>query len=304
MRARTYQLLESGEDYAPFGRVIDVFLIALICLNVAAAILETVDTVYLRFGPYFGWFEFGSIAIFSVEYIARVWACVEAPGASHHRPMTTRLRYMVSPVALADLVAILPALLGTLVMLDLRWLRLFRLLRLFKLTRYWSGLRLLADVVRQEAQVLGASMFVLLVIMLLASGLMHVVEHRAQPEAFGSIPVALWWTVITLTTVGYGDVVPVTGAGKLVAGCISLIGIAMVAMPAGILAAGFAEHARRSAPSRKRSARAERNLRSRLKEEQETGAAVDTERADRHCPHCGKPFLLSEDSQVDRRQQG
>ena len=245
MRARVYELLEGERADTPFGRSMDYFLIALICLNVAAAILETVDFIYAQFGLYFDWFEYGSIAIFSIEYLARVWACVEDHPVPRRGLLRARLRYVASPLAMADLTAIVPALLGPVLMVDLRWMRVFRLLRLFKLTRYWSGLRLLVRVVRQEAQVIGASMFVLCITMLLAAGGMHMVEEAAQPEEFGSIPAAMWWTVATLTTVGYGDVVPVTGPGKVLAGFISLIGIAMVALPAGILAAGFAEQARR-----------------------------------------------------------
>ena len=178
--------------------------------------------------------------------LARIWVCVDDPEAQNRAPLRTRLRYMVSPLALIDLIAIAPAYLAFLFAVDLRWLRLFRLLRLFKLTRYWSALNLLYRVMRDEAQIIGAAMFLLCIIMVLASGGMFVVEHRAQPEVFSSVPAAMWWTVSTLTTVGYGDVVPVTGWGKLLGGFISLIGIGMVAFPAGILAAGFAEQIRRS----------------------------------------------------------
>ncbi len=291
MRARIYQLLEGEQSDAPFRRALDRFLIALICLNVAAAILETVDSVYLRFGPFLYWFDFGSIAVFTVEYVARVWVCVEEPGREERTPLRARLRYMASPIALADLIAIAPALLGPLVMADLRWMRVFRLLRLFKLTRYWSGLRVLVRVAREEAQVIGAAAFVLCVVMMLASGGMHIVEHRAQPEAFGSIPAAMWWTVATLTTVGYGDVVPVTELGKVLAGFISLIGIVMVAMPAGILAAGFAAHARRTARAGNEAAGSERfhlpaddALNAGPREGDPSGNAGS------RCPHCGAPI--------------
>jgi voltage-gated potassium channel len=160
--------------------------------------------------------------------------------------LRARLRYVVSPLALIDLFAIAPAYFALFIAVDLRWLRLFRLLRLFKLTRYWSALNLMYRVMRDEAQVIGAALFLLCVVMVLASGGIYAFEHRAQPEEFGSVPAAMWWTVSTLTTVGYGDVVPVTGWGKVFGGLISLIGIGMVAFPAGILAAGFANQIRRS----------------------------------------------------------
>ena len=291
MRARIHQLLEGEQSDAAFKRALDRFLIALICLNVAAAILETVDSIYLRFGPFLDWFDIGSITVFTVEYVARVWVCVEDPGGVHRKPLRARLRYMLSPIAMADLIAIAPAFLGPLVMADLRWMRVFRLLRLFKLTRYWSGLRVLVRVAREEAQVIGAAAFVLCIVMMLASGGMHIVEHRAQPEAFGSIPAAMWWTVATLTTVGYGDVVPVTDMGKVLAGLVSLVGIAMVAMPAGILAAGFAAHARRNAGVRKEidvgerpDSAAEDALNPGLRE------GDSPEFAGGRCPHCGAPL--------------
>ena len=289
MRARIYRLLEGEQSDAPLRRTLDRFLIALICLNVAAAILETVDSIYLRFGTFLDWFDFGSIAVFTIEYVARVWVCVEEPGGADRKPLRARLRYMASPIALADLIAIAPALLGPLVMADLRWMRVFRLLRLFKLTRYWSGLRVLVRVAREEAQVIGAAAFVLCVVMMLASGGMHIVEHRAQPEAFGSIPAAMWWTVATLTTVGYGDVVPITDMGKVLAGFIALIGIAMVAMPAGILAAGFAAHARRNVGVGSEAARGEQSH-SPAPEAPDPGSRDSFGRTGGRCPHCGAPL--------------
>lgn len=202
MRARLYRILENTNPTTSGGRALDLFLIALISLNVVAAIVETVDTVYAQFAYYFGVFETVSIVIFSAEYLARIWVSVDDPEQQGRAPLKARLRYMVSPLALIDFIAIAPAFLGFLFAVDLRWLRLFRLLRLFKLTRYWSALNLLYRVMRDEAQIIGAAMFLLCVIMVLASGGMFVVEHRAQPQDFGSVPAAMWWTVSTLTTVG------------------------------------------------------------------------------------------------------
>lgn len=246
IRARLYHVLEHGHPQTRMGTVADGFLILLISLNVIAAILETVAPVYARFAVPFDGFEAVSIAVFSVEYAARVWVSAEDPALRESSPMRARLRYMVSPLALIDLIAIAPAYLALFLAVDLRWLRLFRLLRLFKLTRYWSALNLLYRVMRDEAQVIGASLFLLCIVVVLASGGIYVFEHRVQPEEFGSVPAAMWWTVTTLTTVGYGDVVPVTGWGKAFGGLVSLVGIGMVAFPAGILAAGFANQIRRS----------------------------------------------------------
>ena len=246
MRTRLYRILEGEHATIPLARAVDVFLIVLISLNVVAAIVETVAEIRAEFGALLHTFELVSIAIFTIEYLARIWVSVDDPERDGATPFKARLRYMVSPLALIDLIAILPAYLGFLSAVDLRWLRLFRLLRLFKLTRYWSALNLLYRVMRDEAQIIGEAIFLLCVIMVLASGGMYVVEHRAQPEAFGNVPAAMWWTISTLTTVGYGDVVPITPLGKILGGFISLIGIGMVAFPAGILAAGFAEQIRRS----------------------------------------------------------
>lgn len=224
----------------------DIFLSELISLSVVATIIETVDTVYAQFAAYFGVFESVSMVIFSIEYLTRFWVCTDGPATRDRTLLRARLRYIIPPLAPIELIAIAPAYLSFLFTVALRCLRLFRLLRLFKLTRYWSALNQLSRVMCDEAQIIGAAMFLLCVIMVLASGGMFVVEHRTQSVDFGSVPAAMWWTVQTLTMVGYGDVVPVTPLGKLLGGFISLIGIGMVAFSAGILAAGFAEQIRRS----------------------------------------------------------
>lgn len=245
-RGRVYHIMEEGRPVSPWGYVFDIVLILLIALNVAAAIAETIHPLYLAYRLYFDSFEAFSIAFFTIEYFARIWVCVDSAEVKAGESRTrTRIRYLFSPLALIDFIAIAPFYLSLFFALDLRALRILRLLRLFKLSRYWSALNLLARVLRGEAEVIGAALFLLLVIMVLASGAMYLVEHRAQPEAFGSVPAAMWWTITTLTTVGYGDVVPITTLGKVFGGIISLTGIGMVAFPSGILAAGFAEQIRR-----------------------------------------------------------
>jgi voltage-gated potassium channel len=149
---------------------------------------------------------------------------------------------MLTPIALVDLIAILPFYLGLLVPMDLRFLRVLRLLRLFKLTRYSPALGALLDVIHNEAETLMAAFVVLLTMLVISAGGIYLLEGDLQPDTFGSIPDSMWWAIVTLTTVGYGDVVPITPAGRLFGGLIGLIGIGMIALPAAILASGFAEN--------------------------------------------------------------
>ncbi len=280
MRNALYRILEGENPRTPAMRAAEICLIALIVLNVLAAVAETVDSVHGRFAALFGWFEAASVAVFTLEYAARVWTAAEDPARAGQRH--PRLRYLASPLALIDLAAILPAYLGFLFVVDLRWLRLCRLLRLLKLARHWPALGLLYRVIRSESQIIGAALSVFCVIFVLASGVIYVVEHEAQPEAFGSIPSAMWWSVATLTAVGYGDVVPVTAWGKAFGGLVSLIGVGVVAFPAGILAAGFIEQIR-GAGRASAGASAETAAPT-------AGSGNGPEAGGPRCPHCGKPL--------------
>ena len=243
LRRATYDILEQTERFGQFGRWVDVALIILIAANVVAVIIETVDWVYAAYGPWFEALELFSVVIFTIEYVGRLWVCVEDAEYQEHR--LPRLKYASTPLAIIDLVAILPFYLTLLFAIDLRFLRVLRLLRIFKLTRYSSAMTMLLDVIREEANSFFAGFFILIVLMVLASSGAYLVEHDVQPDKFGSIPAAMWWAMATLTTVGYGDVTPVTGWGKLFGACVTVIGIGMAALPAGILASGLADHLRR-----------------------------------------------------------
>jgi voltage-gated potassium channel len=152
----------------------------------------------------------------------------------------------MSPMALIDLLAILPFYLSVLFAIDTRILRVLRLLRVFKLTRHFAVLEVLGTVLRNEAKTLVSAIFVMFILVVLSSAGIYVVERTAQPEAFGSIPRAMWWATVTLTTVGYGDVIPQTLAGRLLGVVITVLGVGMAALPAGIIASGFtSELARR-----------------------------------------------------------
>jgi voltage-gated potassium channel len=229
-------------------RAVGLFITALIILNVLVVILETVQSLNARFGSVFYYLEMFSVAVFTVEYVLRVWSCtVDERYAS---PIRGRLRYAVTPLALIDLLAIAPfypeAFLGVrnVGTTFIRALRLFRLMRLFKTTRYSRSLQVMGRVLRAKKEQVIVTLIIVGILLVLLSSAMYFVEKSVQPEDFSSIPQAMWWGVSALTTVGYGDVVPQTGAGKVIAAIVSLLGIGLFAMPAGILASGFTEEYR------------------------------------------------------------
>ena len=244
LRYRLNALLEGTGEHQTASRFLDAFLVVLITGNVAAVVLETVPELASNYDGFFHNFEIFSVVVFSIEYLARLWTCVDREDVRFRPPLKGRIRYVLSPMALIDLIAIAPFYLAFFVGFDLRFVRVFRLLRLLKLTRYSAALSLVGSVLYTERRPLGAAGMVMLVLLVFASSFVYLAERSAQPEAFGSIPAAMWWGVATLTTVGYGDVTPVTPLGKFLGAIVTLLGVGMFAMPAGILASGFAQAVR------------------------------------------------------------
>lgn len=230
LRARVWRVLETPTD--PLGRMISALLVILILSNVAAVVFGSMDAVEARYGGALAAFEAVSVLVFSTEYAVRFWASAEAG---------PRWRWALTPLAICDLVAILPFFLGALFVVDLRHLRVLRLLRLAKLSRHFAALDVLGSALRAEARPMAAAMAIMAGLIVLAASLVYEAEHLAQPEAFGDIPSAMWWAAVTLTTVGYGDVSPVTPFGRLIAVVVMTCGVGMVALPAGMLASRFSE---------------------------------------------------------------
>ncbi len=238
-----YRVLERSHRTDKAGRFVDLALIILISINVVSVTLETVGWIHQKYFTWFQFIEIFSVAVFTIEYLVRIWSCVEAdPGQSS---IGQRLRYVASPMAIVDFLAFAPFYLTFFVVIDLRFLRVLRLLRIFKLTRYSSAMTMLMDVFREEANAFFAGLFILLILLILAASGAYLVEHSVQPVKFGSIPDAMWWAIVTLTTLGYGDVTPVTPLGKLFGAVVAVTGIGMAALPAGILASGLADQLRR-----------------------------------------------------------
>lgn len=257
IRTRVYRLLnDSSSDAA--GHWIALALASLILLNVAAVMAESVASIQVDYGPALFVFEVFSVTVFAVEYLLRVWSCTADPRYS--QPVSGHIRFVLTPLAIIDLLAVLP----TLILwtgVDLRFLRILRLsrmLRLAKLGRYTNALQTMGQVISSKREELLLALMLMLMVLIVASSLMYMVEHDRQPEAFSSIPATLWWGIMTLTTVGYGDVYPVTVLGKITAAVIAVAGIGLFALPAGIVGSGFVE----------------------LKEQQK--------KADQVCPHCGQ----------------
>jgi voltage-gated potassium channel len=241
LRRKTYEILKVSTRKGTLSHAFDVGLIVLILLNALALILETVESIYRPFRAFFYYFDLFSILFFTVEYGLRVWTIPEHPRYRH--PVGGRLKFIFSPLALIDLLAFLPYYLPF-VGVDLRFvrmLRIFRLFRVFRVSRYLKAFDLIRHVFRQKREELFISLVFVAFILVVTSCIMYFVEHEAQPRAFSSIPATMWWGVATLTTVGYGDLYPITPLGKFLGSLIAILGVGLVALPAGILASGFSE---------------------------------------------------------------
>jgi len=307
VRYRIYHLMGGDGHQDRHVKILDGALVALICLNCIFSILETVEHLAIVHGHIFHGFDVLSVLIFTVEYGARVWTAPEIPDPRYRHPLWGRVRYMLTPLALIDLVAILPFYLGMFVTLDLRAMRVLRLMRVFKLTRYSQAMNVLLSVLRNESRALGAMLFIFCVILIFVSSVMYLFEHPHQPHIFSDIPSSMWWAVVTMTTLGYGDMVPMSAAGRLLGACTALIGVGMIAMPAGVLASGFSEALRlrreeyletaekilHDGTITRQEKRALEEMRLSLGLSQEEAAHL-LQQAHRvqasHCPHCGLPL--------------
>lgn len=234
-RKKTYMLLER-ESHSKLATFVHYFLMILILLTVVAVILESDKDIYNRHRTLFKVLEILSLTVFTLEYLLRVWSSSEL---KKFRGWQGRFKYMLTPMALIDLMAVLPSLFGLFFSRDIMVLRSLRLIRVFKLTRYSRSMNLLLSVLKQESANVFSVFFVLSILIIIAATGMYLVEGDSQPEAFGTIPKSIWWATVTLTTVGYGDMVPISAAGKTFGIIILMSGIGMAALPAGILASGF-----------------------------------------------------------------
>ncbi len=249
MRKRVYDILEMTDTEDLVSRIFSMFIVTLISINIICIVLESIPELNAEYQRAFFLIEIVSTAIFAIEYGLRFWTSVETaePIKSHTR---ARLSYAFSPLAIIDLLAFLPSLLQLLFPgIDLRFLRVLRLLRVFKLTRYFASFELLLSVLYEERKNLAGIFVLLMVVLTLAASALYMVEREIQPDKFGSIPQAMWWAIAALTTVGYGDVYPLSAAGQILGSLVTVVGIGMVALPSGILASAFSEQMRRKRES-------------------------------------------------------
>lgn len=239
LRKRIYEIIEPSAGHH-HSKVFDIFIMSLIVLSVTEVVLESFESIRLSHGHILNEFEKWSVIIFTIEYALRLLtADLMYPKSSVGGAV---LRVIISFYGIIDLAAILPFYLPLLIALDLRFVRILRLLRLFrilKLTRYNHSMELVVHVLKDKKSELGITVFVTFILMLLASAFMYFAEHEAQPEAFPNIVASFWWAITTLTTVGYGDVYPITDGGKIIASFMAVLGIAVVALPTGILSSAF-----------------------------------------------------------------
>lgn len=234
---------EIGESRA--DKIINISIICLIILNVIAVMLETVQPIHDKYETFFKYFDLVSVIIFTVEYVLRVWSCNHDPKYSHS--IKGRIRYMLSLGAIIDLLAFLPYYIHVIVGLDLRMLRILRLLRflrLFRLTAYMKAAKMVTNIFKTRINELVLSFILAVFLIIIASCLLYFAEHNEKNTNFTSIPATIWWAVVTLTTTGYGDMIPATATGKFLSVVIMLAGVAFFALPAGIITAGFLEEFR------------------------------------------------------------
>jgi voltage-gated potassium channel len=258
MKEKLFKILQRGSHGNKQNLVFDYFIFTLIILNVITLILESVNEIYSHYGEILISFNVFCVVIFSAEYILRLYVS-DLSHPSNNR-LKSAIKFILSPFGVIDLLAILPFYLPMFIKIDLRFIRIIRLvrvIRVFKLNRYNNSLKLIGKVIKEKKEELLITGFVTFLTLLLASFLMYAIESEHQPEAFPDILSSFWWAVATLTTVGYGDVYPITSFGRFIAGIIAIMGIGIIALPTGIISAGFMNK-------------------------------VEKKNEDNNCPHCGK----------------
>ena len=245
LRRRLYEIFEEARPNDRASLTVDRLIIVLVVVNLVALVLESDPGLRLAYRPVFEILELVSLVAFTLEYALRIWIAVEhAPyhslGGSH-----PRLAYVMSATGVIDLAAVLPFWIGLFIQADLRVVLVFRVLRFLKLVRYSPAMRSLLEALYAERRALFGCLVILVGAALTAASVMHVVEGRAQPDKFGTIAESMWWAIVTLGTVGYGDVVPITALGRVVAALTIFGGLIMIALPVGIIASAFANEIHR-----------------------------------------------------------
>ncbi|MGK7877414.1 MAG: ion transporter [Xenococcaceae cyanobacterium] len=251
LKQRIFTILEESNPDDLTSRLDDIFFCILIPIDVGAFILQTSETLSAQYGYLFEAIGIFAVTVFTIEYVLRLWICTVDPRFEH--PLWGRIRYVITPMALIDLLAILPFYvlliftnIGFIASTRIfRLIRIFRLFRLFKMGRYSESLKTLGRAIKAQREELVLTFVMVLMLLILASSLMFFAESEAQPEVFPSIPAAMWWGVVTLTTVGYGDIYPITPMGKFLGALLAFLGIGMFALPAGIVASSFIEEVER-----------------------------------------------------------
>lgn len=238
MKKRIFEVIEKANGKDILSKIFDISIIILIILNVIAVIINSFSDLPVFLNVILKYFEIISIVIFTIEYLLRIWTA----DLLHKNSKHPHLKYIFSFMSLIDVLSILPFYIPFILPFDLRFLRMLRLLRLlriFKINRYNDAMDIIGKVFRNEKEKLLTTVFITTVLIILASSIMYYVENEAQPEEFPNIVASIWWAVATLTTVGYGDIYPITILGKLLSGIIAILGIGLVALPTGIISSGF-----------------------------------------------------------------
>lgn len=248
IKKRTSELLSKANITDKPSQYVDTALFILILLNITAVCLESIQGIGNKYQKSFYYFEMFSVFIFGIEYLLRVWSAPAREDLGESSSFIKRLKYIFSFTGLVDFIAIIPSIITYFGGLDLRWLRVLRLLRLLKISNYSSAIEDFFSAIMADWRSFSAALYLVLVALFLSSALMYIAENESQPDKFSSIPETMWWSLITLTTVGYGDVSPITPFGKIIGAFTAIMGVCTVALLTGIVASAFAnQRAQRTA---------------------------------------------------------